>query len=338
MPVSPKAAIVYNEPVEDRYTALGEQKAVQGVLVEVKAVEQALVRLGYAVERLPISPPLESVKDRLRQLTTDIVFNLFEGFAGRPETEATMANLLHELGFAYTGCSGSSLSLALDKSKTKEILQNGGLATPAFRVVTSGTEYPLGLSFPCIVKPLAEDASHGLSEESVVSDYATLQKQVNHISDLYDGKALVEEYIDGREFNATVLGNDRPVVLPVSEIVYTLPPGRPRILTFSAKWEPTSLYFKSSMPVCPAEIDDETRKRITKAALSAFNLLGCCGYARADFRMGAEGIPLVIEVNPNPDLSPGYGAALQARTAGISYPQLIGRIVQLALERRTLAA
>jgi D-alanine-D-alanine ligase len=184
------------------------------------------------------------------------------------------------------------------------------------------------------VKPVDEDASHGLSEDSVVSDAASLERQVKRISESYHGRALVEEYIDGREFNDTVLGNNDPVVLPPSEIVYTLPEGVPRILTFSAKWDTKSLYYRSSMPVCPADIDEATRRRISESALAAFKVVGCTGYARVDFRMADDGVPQIIEVNPNPDLSPGYGAALQAQRAGMPYHRLIERIVQLALERR----
>jgi D-alanine-D-alanine ligase len=313
---------------------MGEQKAVLGVLVEVKAVHEALTKLGHEVQRVPLSPPLEDVREALRRLETDVVFNLFEGFAGRPETESAVAEMLSELGLAYTGCSPAALSLALDKARSKAIMEANGLATPRFQVLTPQTLSHFNLDYPCIVKPAAEDASHGLSEESVVGDFAGLEKQVTRITELYQGRALVEEYIDGREFNATVLGNEDPLVLPVTEIVYTLPDGMPRILTFAAKWESKSLYFKSSLPVCPAAIDGDARQRIAAAALGAFKLLGCRGYARVDFRMDAHGVPQIIEVNPNPDLSPGYGAALQARRAGMSYHRLIERIVQLALERR----
>ena len=334
--MSPEVVIVYNEPTDDRYTELGEAKAVKGVLDEVKAVDQALKKLGYTVKQLPLTPPIEKVKETLRQLKTGVIFNLFEGFAGRPETEAAVAGFLDELGFAYTGCPSNVLSIALDKSKTKEILQRGGLATPNYKIMTPETISLDGLNLPCIVKPVAEDASHGMSIESVVADYPALEKQVQYISEQYDGRALVEEYIDGREFNVTVLGNENPVVLPVAEIVYTLPEGMPRILTFEAKWEPKTLYFKSSAPMCPAEIDEESRRKISAASLQAFILLGCSGYARVDFRMSKDGIPYIIEVNPNPDLSPGYGAARQARTAGMSYPQFIERIIQLAVERKKL--
>jgi D-alanine-D-alanine ligase len=273
------------------------------------------------------------VRKKLEELKTDLVFNLFEGFDGYPETEAVVAGMLSELGLVYTGCPAEALSLALDKARTKVLLEAHGLATPRYQVLTPETLDKFHLELPCIVKPCAEDASHGLSEDSVVTDFASLSREVSQISQLFDGRALVEEFIDGRELNITVLGNKELVALPITEIVYSLPVGMPKILTFSAKWEPDTLYFKSSLPNCPAEIDDETYQRITQAALDAFKLLDCTGYARVDFRMGSDGIPKIIDINPNPDLSPDYGMALQARTAGMDYTQLVERIVQLALER-----
>lgn len=328
-----RVAIIYNEPIPSRYSAMGEEKAVLGVLDVVQAVHQALTDLGYEVEHVPLSPPLEQVREKLKELKTDLVFNLFEGFDGRPETEAMVADMLSELGLVYTGSPAAALSLALDKAKTNALLEAQGLATPRYQVLTPETLDEFNLELPCIVKPCAEDASHGLSEDSVVTDFASLAREVSHTSQLFDGRALVEEFVNGREFNVTVLGNREPVVLPPSEIVYSLPPEKPKILTFSAKWEPESLYFESSQPVCPAEIDDETRQHIAQAALGAFKLLGCCGYARVDFRMSSDGTPKIIDVNPNPDLSPDYGVARQARAAGMGYTQLIERIVQLALER-----
>ena len=332
--MSPKVAIIYNAPERDRYSAMGEEKAVLGVLIEVRAVHDGLTKLGYTVERVPLSPPLEKVKEILDRLEVDSIFNLFEGFAGSPETEIVVAGMLAALGKPYTGCPAEALSLALDKSRSKAILRSNGLPTPAFQILNPENLSLFSLKLPCIVKPASEDASHGISEHSVVTGYEALEVQIKHISELYGGRALVEEYVDGREFNVTVMGNSQPVVLPISEIVYTLPPGMPRILTFEAKWKPESLYFKSSSPVCPAAIDETTRQRISGPAAAAFRLLGCTGYARVDFRMGSDLVPQIIEVNPNPDLSPGYGVALQSRVAGMSYARLIERIMQLALERR----
>jgi D-alanine-D-alanine ligase len=336
--VSQKIAIIYNQPEQDRYSTMGEQKAVLGVLVEVKAVHDGLNKLGYSVERVALSPPLEQVRAKLQDLKADVVFNLFEGFAGSPETEAAVASMLAECGFAFTGCPTEALALALDKPKSKEILQLNGLATPRFQVLNPETTRDFQLKLPCIVKPAGEDASHGITSLSVVRDLEALETQVTRVSQSYNSRALVEEYVDGREFNVTVMGNENPIVLPISEIVYKLPEGLPRILTFEAKWEPQSVYFKGSAPVCPAAIGERLREGISSSAARAFSLLGCRGYARVDFRVGADDIPQIIEVNPNPDLSPGYGAAMQAKTAGMSYAKLVDRIVQLAFERRAVGA
>ena len=330
-----RVAIVYNEPFHSRYDAVGEEKAVLSVLEAVEAVHQALLELGYHVIRVPLLPPLEQAEGELRALHTDLVFNLFEGFCGYPETEALVPEVLSEMEMPCTGCPGPVLRLALNKAKAKAILKDAGILTPDFQLLSPEIIHTFQLSYPCIVKPCCEDASHGLSPESVVNDFVALERQIRVVSDSYGGCALVEKFIDGREFNATVLGNSECTVLPVSEIAYSLPPGMPRILTFGAKWEPDNLYFQGTRPICPAEIGAEERQCIAETATAAFRLLSGKGYARVDMRMDKEGQVNVIEVNPNPDISPGYGAARQAETAGMTYAQFIEKIVELALNGKS---
>ena len=129
------------------------------------------------------------------------------------------------------------------------------------------------------------------------------------------------------------MGNSKLTVLPISEIAYSMPVGMPDILTFYSKWEPQSIDFECTKVVCPAEIDARLQQQIIDIALSAFRLIGCCGYARLDIRLDTEGQPEIIEINPNPDISPGSGAARQAQAAGMTYNQFIERIALLALER-----
>jgi len=332
--VRPTVLIVYNDPEPGRYGEMGEGKAVLGVLEEVEAVERALTASGFPTVRLPLRPPVDRVKDVLESVEGDVVFNLFEGFDGSAESEAVVADLIAETERPFTGCPGDALSLALDKKRAKELLQAAGVSTPRYQLLSPETLPSFGLRLPCIVKPCGEDASHGLSEESVTYDRASLQKQVRKVSALFGGEALVEEFLDGREFNATVLGNGRPVVLPISEIVYSLPAASPRILTFAAKWDVGSVYFEGTRPVCPADIDLELQRRIIEIALSAFDLLGCRGYARVDLRLDAEGQPNVLEVNPNPDISPQSGVSRQAQAAGMTYGQLVEEVVRLALGRQ----
>ncbi len=325
-------AIVYNEPQPSRYDAVGEEQAVLGVLEAVEAVHQALLKLKFGATLVPLVPPLEQAEKELRNLNTDLVFNLFEGFCGYPETEAIVPEILSEMGIPFTGCPGPVLRLALDKAKTKLILKDAGIKTPDFQLLNPETLNTFQLGYPCIVKPCCEDASNGLSPKSVVHDFSALKRQVSMVSDSYGGNAIVEKFIAGREFNATVLGNSEFTVLPVSEIVYSLPPRMPEILTFEAKWEDDSPYFEGTKPVCPAEIEAEEQQRIAKTITTVYRLLGCQGYARADMRLDHEGQLNIIEVNPNPDISPGTGAARQAEAAGMTYTQFIERIVQLALD------
>ncbi|OGO01999.1 MAG: hypothetical protein A2Y59_02815 [Chloroflexi bacterium RBG_13_52_14] len=329
-----KIAIIFNEPRPDRYSDLGEGIAVGSVLEEVNPVCRALRKLGHSTIKVPITPPLEQVKNTIKALEADLVFNLFEGFDGLPETEAAVANILEELGIPFTGNRSSALALGLDKARAKQILQSGGIRTPRYRVMCPDTAYLFDLNFPCIVKPAHEDASHGLSEESVVNDFEQLERQVQRVSQAFRGDALVEEFLEGREFNATVIGNGHPIVLPIAEMVYYLPPDLPKLLTFAAKWYKETPYYKGTKARCPAQISDETIESISHTAASAFSLIGCRGYARVDMRMDDEGIPNVLEVNPNPDITPGYGVARQARAAGMIYDQFIEQILIMAFENQ----
>ncbi len=326
-----RVAIVYNQPQHSRYDIRGEGAAVNGVLKAVDAVRNALVELEFEVALIPLKLPLEEAAESLNILDADIVFNLFEGFCGQPETEAFVPEVCDRRAIPYTGCPGEVLRLALDKVKTKEKLIECGIATPDFQLLNPRTFHLFRLNYPCIVKPLGEDASHGITARSVVYNADTMEEQVTRVSDAYGGSALVEEFADGREFNTTVLGGS---VLPVSEIAYLLPTGMPRLLTYEAKWQQQSLYYKGTKAVCPACINEDEQKTIARIALAAYKAIGCRGYARVDMRLDGNGKLKVLEVNPNPDISPGEGAARQAGIAGLSYTGFIKKIVALAGEMK----
>jgi D-alanine-D-alanine ligase len=333
--MQPRVAILYNQPNQPSYATSVEEKSAQAIVESAEAVRRALLELSYPVEMVPLLPPLEQVPDRLNNLQADVVFNLFEGFEDWPETEAAVADIMTELGLRYTGCTGATLSLALDKARSKALMESAEIDTPKCQVLSPRTLSKLRLAYPCIVKPYAQDASLGISEDSVVNDYAALGEKVREISKRFGGRALVEEYVDGREFNITVLGSSEPTPLPISEIDYSLPPDVPRILTFAAKWDPDSIYFKGTSAVCPAEIDAVLRAQIEDAAIRLFRVFDCTGYARVDFRMDNEGQLKALELNPNPDISPNSGAALQASVAGMSYARFIENILLMAMETVT---
>jgi len=329
-----RLAIVYNEPVPSRYDRAHEEKSILGVLEAVEAVRVAIIELGLEVVLVPLLPPFEDARRKLESLDVKLVFNLFEGFCDEPETEALVPETLVELDIPFTGCEAAVLRLALDKAKVKVLLQAAGIPTADFQLLNPDTLHLFHLEYPCIVKPRADDASNGITADSVVNDYASLERQVKRLAESYGGGALVEKFIGGREFNATVMGNSKLTVLPVSEIVYSLSPDLPRILNFEAKWEEDSVYFKGTKVVCPAEISEAERDYVAGTALAAYMLLGCVGYARVDMRMDEAGKLNVMEVNPNPDISPGTGAARQALASGMNYTQFVDRIIKLALEKK----
>jgi D-alanine-D-alanine ligase len=332
--VCARIAIVYNEPDVSRYIMTHEKLAIVAVLEAVEAVYDSIIELGHDVIVVPLVPPYEAARQRLEALEVDLVFNLFEGFFDHPETEVLVPQTLAELDLPFTGNEADVLKLGLDKPKVKVLLQNAGIPTADFQLLNPETLHMFHLDYPCIVKPRADDASNGITVDSVVRDFPSLEKQVRFIADSYGGSALVEKFMGGCEFNATVMGNSEFVVLPVSEIVYSLSPGLPRILNFDAKWEEDSPYFHGTQVVCPAKIESEKRECIADTALAAYKLLGCSGYARVDMRMDETGRINVMEVNPNPDISPGTGAARQAKAAGMDYTQFIDKIIQLALEKK----
>jgi D-alanine-D-alanine ligase len=250
-----RITVVYNLPEFSYYDTAGEREAVEGVVVEAAAVQQALENLGFETSCLGLGLPPEDAGHDLENLETDLVFNLFEGFAGHPGSETDIPQLLTDLGIRYTGCPPQALRSGLNKAETKRILGAGGVRTPRAQVLSADTVSRFNLDFPCIVKPAGEDASHGITEESVVYNYQSLQNRLEKVYNLYkNSEILVEEYISGREFNATVIGNTIPRVLAVSEIVFSLPPGMPEIITYEGKWNKDSVYYRGTTPVCPAEL------------------------------------------------------------------------------------
>ena len=328
-----RITIAYNEPEKGRYHALGEALAEEDVLEAVKAVNAALLELGHDVELLPLQPPLREAARKIKAIKSQLTFNLFEGFGNKPESEGAVASLIEKTGICYTGCPSSAIALAQNKPGAIAFLMKSGIPVPECQVIAPRNISQFCLSFPCIVKPVGEHASHGLTADSVVSDMASLERQVERVSAHYGGEAFVQEFLSGREFNAAVLGNRELTVLNPSEIVYTLPPDMPKILTFVAKWQEDTVYFKGTRAVCPAPIPAEYRESIKALVKRVYVLFGCRGYARVDMREDREGHLKVIDVNPNPDISPGTGAFLQAYAAGMTYNEFIEKIVNLALER-----
>jgi D-alanine-D-alanine ligase len=190
------------------------------------------------------------------------------------------------------------------------------------------------MRFPMMVKPACQDASLGITSQSVCHTVEHLRKQIRYIHEIYEQEALVEEYLDGREFNVSVVGEKNPEVLAVSEIDFTgLPESEPKIVSYRAKWDEESPLYRCTAPICPANIGRRLENRLRDIAIRSYQCVGCRDYARVDMRTDARGNLHVLEVNPNPDISPKAGFARAARAAGYSYSGIILRISEAAMER-----
>jgi len=296
----------------------------------------ALRERGAQVEQINVfGADVLDVAVRLKRLRPDVVVNFCETLGQDSRGELVLPALLDVLAIPYTGSAPLALGLALHKDKAKAVLVASGLPTPPYVVVEPGM--PVGnvvLTYPLVVKPVREDASEGIDFDSVVSDAAGLALAVLRIHESMAQAALVEEYIDGRELSVPIIGNP-PEALPVLETEFG--PGfrdRPRVVTWDAKWDPDAPEF---IVTRPSELDPDTHERVVRVALDAHVALGCRDYSRIDLRLSADGMPYVIDVNPNCDLQPGHDLAAGAEAAGIAYPDLLQRIVDLALERANAA-
>ena len=280
----------------------------------------------------------ENIYFQIKEEKPDVVFNLCDdGFRGDPIFEPHVAALLDILNISYTGNNYFTIALCQNKARAKDILTYNGILTPKFQVFTSA-ERKLNpeLKFPMIVKPIREDGSIGIRERSVVNNEEQLKEEVDRIVNIYKQEALVEEFIDGREFGVSLIGNKRPIVLPIVEIDFSgMPANMPRVVSYRAKWIKQSIAYKKTPIICPATIDEKIAKSIEETARKCYKIFGCRGYARIDFRYDEKENKLyVLEINPNPDLSEGDYTTLAATAAGMTYSDLLLKIIDFALEKR----
>ena len=254
---------------------------------------------------------------------------------GDSRHEMSVCSLIHLSGVPHTGCGPLTLGIALDKGLTKKLLIADGIPTPPSFVCGENAprNLPRGMRYPLFVKPLREDASLGISRNAFVTDRPGLEERCGFIARRYRQPALVEAYIDGRELNVSLIGNQRPLVLPISEIdMSRIPEGMPRVCDYRAKWVPESEEYATTVPLCPAPLTRAIERTVKETALACYRLLSCRGYARVDIRLSPENVPFVLEVNPNPCIGLDSGIVRSAAAAGISYPELIQRIAGLALD------
>ena len=295
---------------------------------------EALTKLGYdpAYHVLDGRPQSLAAVPRLE---ADLLFNLTESYAGDDTKDMNIAAYLDLSGVSYTGAGPHALYLAQDKALAKKIFAFHGIRTPYFATSYRGKlDHSHDISFPLIVKPTSEDGSIGIDASSVVGSVKELMEKIHYIHEEFDSPALIEEYIEGREMYAAILGNESPEALPLVELdLSKLPEGTPRIAGKEVKWEKETEAYKVTKSAPAEDLDEETAKRLADTAIAAYQALKLRDYGRIDMRLTEKGDVYVIEANPNPWLSSAAEFVMAARKAGRSYSQLVGEIVDLARAR-----
>ncbi len=292
----------------------------------IDVIAGAIAANGFKVKKIGNA---SSLLEKIDNLGVDIVFNISEGLTGR-NRESQVPILLEMAGIPFVGADALTLGLTLDKVMAKKIFIAEKIPTPKFFEVSS-TEGLIDhdhCTFPLIVKPRFEGSSKGLSESSRVENPEELKKQVDFVVKTYKQPALVEEFIAGQEFTVAVVGNDNPEVMPVVQIKID---GK---LKLNNKFYTFARITSDRLEyICPAKINAELKSKLEELALKVYRGVECRDFGRVDFRVDQNNNPYVLEINPLPSLSTEDVFMLVAQTIGITYEQMLGKILNSAITR-----
>jgi D-alanine-D-alanine ligase len=340
-----KIAVVFDSP----YASWGPEDHERQMQKEVAGsdrnepemeyqVAHALQENGHEVLLAGVLEDLPGLLERLQAFSPDLVFNAAESFRGNANLDYVFAAILESGQWRYTGSSPLGLLVTRNKAMSKKVLAWHGIQVPGFKTYRVG-EAVTGapeLAFPLIIKPLLADASEGIAQASVVRDTAALSERVAFVHERFTQAAIAEEYVEGRELYASLVGNgDGVELLPLTEMVFDKAVTRPeeRIATRSAKWDESYRERKGIRNVFARRIAGAARQRLEQICRTAFRALWLRDYARLDVRLTAAGELWFIEANANPFISYGHDVANAADKAGMKYPQFIQRIVEEAMKR-----
>lgn len=296
-------------------------------------IQAALKKLGHEVKPLGIHDDLQLLIYELRLNRPDLIFNLSEAFRGNRKFEPHIASLFELMEIPFTGTGANALGICKNKGLAKKILTFHGIAVPDFLV--SRKAAPLRsigkLKFPVFIKPLNLEASEGISQLSFATNAEDALERVKYLHGKYETDVIVEEYIEGREIYVGVIGNERLMTLPPRELLFTeVPDGEPKFASFRAKWD-DNYRKKWGIKTDYAKLDESLANRIEDVCKNAYRALGLRGYARIDLRIRPDGEIVCLEANPNPSVEKDSDFALSAVKSGMSYEELVGKIVSLGL-------
>ncbi|MBN1632735.1 MAG: ATP-grasp domain-containing protein [Ignavibacteria bacterium] len=320
----------YPERIDDTYAEWDSQDTIE-------AIADSLRKSGNDVELIEAD---EYAYSKLSDKKPEFVFNVAEGFYG-PSRESQIPSILEMLNIPFTGSDSVTTGICHDKSRCKEILSYYKIPNPEF-FISNGSLNGYNKKFPIFVKPLHEGSSKGIYNSSVANNEKELKREIDRIRKIYNQDALLEKYIQGKEFTVAMLGNgDNLKVLPIVEInLAEVPDGFNKIYSYEVKWFFDTRENKLDIFKCPADINKILYGRIEKICKDAYKVLRLRDWARIDLRLDDDGVPNIIEINPlpgilpNPDDNSCYPKA--ARTAGMNYEQTINAVFNEAKKRYNL--
>ena len=323
--------IVYNEPV---LTGHPFSEASMDVLAQVEAVEIALRDIGISSVRIPFTNDVALFVQRVDEEGIGMIFNLCETVDDDPRFAGHPASVMELIGIPFSGSPSIALMLTADKLLTKQLLKAEGIRTPKYRFYNNMTSFlPHTLKYPVIVKPRFQEASIGIDQDSIFEDEDQLQKGLPEFYERF-GPFLVEEYIDGREFNVSLLGYPLGRALPIAEIDFSnFPESLYPIVGYRAKWDIESFEYHNTPRRFPERLPNDLMSKMERVALDCFRVFMLRDYGRIDIRVNSKGKIYVLEVNANPCLSPDAGFAAAIDKDGMTYFDFIKDLLEFMTER-----
>jgi D-alanine-D-alanine ligase len=297
-------------------------------------VIDAVRKLKHEVRTLGVWDEPSMIIDEIKANPPDVVFNLTEHFNEVSAYDRNVAGLLEMMDVPHTGSSPTGLTLCKNKGMAKELLAYHRIRVPNFAIFLPGSTIrrPKHLKFPLFIKPMKEEGSVGIALDSFVESDEAFEERVRFIHERLDQEALAEEYIEGRELYVSILGNERLRVFPFREVIFTeMPEGQPKFSTYKAKWDDAYRKRWGIKNIFAEPLPNGISQRITKICKATYRALRIRGYGRIDLRITPTGDIVILEANPNPNLDRDDEFAQSAMKAGFTYPRLIQRILNLAL-------
>jgi D-alanine-D-alanine ligase len=330
-----KVAVAYNLKKEAPQGMPEDFYAEYDSLDVPTAIKQSIDKMGHYAELVEAN---HDFYEKMKYGGFDFVFNIAEGLNGGSR-ESQIPAMLDMLGIPYTGSGVLTQAITLDKTRTKEVLLFHGIPTPRFQLFTAWNQkVNADLQYPLIVKPNAEGSSKGIRNNSVVYNEVDLRKMLRFVLSTYRQEALVEEFLEGKEFTVSILGNNPSRVMPIVEISFDeLPPGMAKMDSYEVKW----IWDNPNNPIdsvfCPAKIPRQLEYKIRQVALKCFEVLDVKDLCRIDMRLDSTGMPHVLELNALPGLMPNplenSRFPKSCYAAGMTYDDIISTVLLEAMER-----